>query len=590
MQSLRHRLTFGFLVLVWAVLLLRIFILTIKTNDYFEQLALRNMTKKEILVPTRGLIMDRRHELLAINKLGFSISLAPSLKKESLQTQLEFLQHYFPTLDIQDALENYQRQNSFYNHNTIPILDFVPYDKMQTLYPKLLLNPQIYITATNKRHYPNNTLASHVIGYLGAADSKDLQSDPKSQYTHTIGKTGLEKQYNDLLQGEMGYKLVSVNALNQELEVLKRQEPKTNNNLILSLDKRLQQRADALFVDKRGALVVMDIHTGEILAAGSYPEYNLNEFIGGISVANWKNLQEDTYNPLLNRFINGLYPPGSVVKMGSALSFLEYLPISEKTEIPTPAYIEVGKRKFRDWKPGGHGESNLYKAIKESVDVYFYKFALDISIENLAKTLRQMGFGKKTGIDLPNEFVGILPDPSWKMKRFGDVWNTGDTLITSIGQGSFLATPIQVANYTALIASGKLPTPHFFLKGQFLVKDVLNAFEKSKLNALRQGMYEACSTQGGTAYYSTRGVKVALACKTGTAQVVEIDQSTKTRIKEQDMEYLHRSHAWITAFLPYKKPKYVITILVEHGGGGSKNGFILKEMANALVELGYIKP
>ncbi len=337
MQSLRHRLTLGFLAFVWAVLLLRIFILTIKTNDYFEQLALRNMTKKEILVPTRGLIMDRRHELLAINELGFSISLAPSLKKDALQTQLEFLQHYFPTLDIQDALENYQRQNSFYNHNTIPILDFVPYDKMQTLYPKLLLNPQIYITATNKRHYPNNTLASHVIGYLGAADSKDLQSDPKSQYTHTIGKTGLEKQYNDLLQGEMGYKLVSVNALNQELEVLKKQEPKTNNNLILSLDKRLQQRADALFVDKRGALVVMDIHTGEILAAGSYPEYNLNEFIGGISVANWKNLQEDIYNPLLNRFTNGLYPPGSVVKMGSALSFLEYLPITEKTQIPTPA-------------------------------------------------------------------------------------------------------------------------------------------------------------------------------------------------------------------------------------------------------------
>ncbi|GMB95253.1 Penicillin-binding protein 2 [Helicobacter heilmannii] len=590
MQGLRFRFIFGFLALVWAILLLRIFILTIKTNDYFEQLALRNMTKKEILVPTRGLILDRNHQLLAMNELGFSISLAPALKKSQLQQELEFLARHFPALDTQAAAQNYRHQNSVYNHNAIQILDFIPYEEMQTLYPKLILDPKISISPANKRHYPGNALASHVIGYLGAADMKDMQSDPKSQYTHTTGKTGLEKQYNDFLQGEMGYKLVSVNALNQELKVLEEKQPKTNNDLVLTLDKRLQEKADALFVGKVGAVVVMDAHTGAILAAGSYPEYNLNNFIGGISVAHWKELQDNIYNPLLNRLVNGLYPPGSVVKMGSALSFLEYLPITEQTEVFAPGYIEVGKRKFRDWKAGGHGRTNLYKAIKESVDVYFYKFALDISIDNLAKTFHQMGFGQKTGVDLPNEFAGILPDPGWKMKRFGDIWNTGDTLITSIGQGSFLTTPLQVANYTALIASGKLPTPHFALKGNFKVKDVLDNFQKSKLPALRQGMYEACSTQGGTGYSSTRGVKVALACKTGTAQVVGIDQDTIKRIKEDQMEYFHRSHAWMTAFLPYKNPKYVITVLVEHGEGGSKNGPIVKAIANALVDLGYLKP
>ncbi|WP_104740899.1 penicillin-binding protein 2 [Helicobacter bizzozeronii] len=590
MLNLRYKFVLGVLLLVWALLLLKIFILTIKTNDYFERLALRNMTKKEILVPTRGLIMDRNRELLAINQLGFSIALPPSLKKAQLQAQLAYLQHYFPDLNPTDALEEYQKQNSRYNHNAITILEFIPYDQMQPLYAKLTQNPHIIINAANKRYYPNNALAAHVIGYLSAANTQDLKENPKSQYTHTIGKTGLEKEYNDFLQGEMGYKLMSVNALNQELEVLEKKEPQTNNDLILSLDKRLQHKADTLFSDKRGAIIVMDVHTGEILVAGSYPEYNLNEFIGGISVANWKNLQDDIYNPLLNRLINGLYPPGSVVKMGSALSFLEYLPITEKTSVFAPGYIEVGKRKFRDWKAGGHGETNLYKAIKESVDVYFYKFSLDISIDNLTKTFRQLGFGKKTGVDLPNEFVGILPDPSWKMKRFGAMWNVGDTLITSIGQGSFLATPLQVANYTALIASGKLPVPHFSLKEHPKPQDVLDHLQKSKLHFLRDGMYGACSTPGGTAYKSTRGVKVALACKTGTAQVVGIDQNTQVRIKESQMEYFHRSHAWITAFLPYKNPQYAITILVEHGEGGSKNGPILKEMANALLELGYIKP
>ncbi|WP_121022424.1 penicillin-binding protein 2 [Helicobacter vulpis] len=590
MLGLRMRFVLGLLGLVWAVLVFKIFILSIKTNDYFEQLALRNMTKKEILVPTRGIIMDRNRELLAINQLGFSISLAPALKSKALEDKIALLKYYFPDLDKDDALDNYQKQNSRYNHNAIPILDFVPYASMQTLYAKLLQIPDIVIAPTNKRHYPNDALASHVIGYLGAADSNDIAKNPASQYTHTIGKTGLEKEYNALLQGALGYKLVSVNALNQELELLEIKEPKTNNDLILSLDKRLQRKADALFADKRGAIIVMNARSGEILVAGSYPEYNLNNFIGGISVSDWKSLQDDPGNPLLNRVINGLYPPGSVVKMGTALSFLENLPMNENTIIPTPGYIEVGKRKFRDWKPGGHQDSNLYKAIKESVDVYFYKFALDLPIEKLTKTFSQMGFGKKSGVDLPNEFVGILPDPSWKMKRFGTIWNVGDTLITAIGQGSFLTTPLQVANYTALLASGKLPTPHFQQNGDFPAKDVLDKFQKSKLPALRKGMYEACSQQGGTAYKSTRGVHVSLACKTGTAQVVGIDQNTTTRTRESEMEYSQRSHAWITAFLPYEKPQYVVTILVEHGEGGSKNGPLLKEMANTLLDLGYIKP
>ncbi|MFT2775873.1 penicillin-binding protein 2, partial [Helicobacter pylori] len=459
---------------------------------------------------------------------------------------------------------------------------------MQPLYAKLIQTQGIFALPLDKRYYPNNALASHVLGYVGVASLQDLKDDEENQYSQIVGKTGVEKEYNKLLQGKVGYKIMRVNALNQELATLEVVPPSTNNHLQLSLDKRLQKEADKLFENKRGAILVMDAENGELLVAGSYPEYNLNDFVGGISQDKWQKLQDDIYNPLLNRFANALYPPGSVVKMGVGLSFLENLNITENTTIPTPPFIEVGKRKFRDWKKTGHGNSNLYKAIRESVDVYFYKFGLEISIEKLSKTLREVGFGEKTGVDLPNEFVGIVPDNLWKLKRFNQDWHVGDTLITAIGQGSFLATPLQVLAYTGLIATGKLATPHFAINSKQPLKDPLNSFQKKKLQALRVGMYEVCNHKDGTAYHSTRGSKVTLACKTGTAQVVEIAQNIINRMKEKDMEYFHRSHAWITAFLPYEKPKYAITILVEHGEGGSKLGGLLVKMSNKLYELGYL--
>ncbi|EJB17322.1 penicillin-binding protein 2 [Helicobacter pylori CPY6081] len=459
---------------------------------------------------------------------------------------------------------------------------------MQSLYAKLIQTQGIFALPLDKRYYPNNALASHVLGYVGVASLQDLKDDEENQYSQIVGKTGVEKEYNKLLQGKVGYKIMRVNALNQELATLEVVPPSTNNHLQLSLDKRLQKEADKLFENKRGAILVMDAENGELLVAGSYPEYNLNDFVGGISQDKWQKLQDDIYNPLLNRFANALYPPGSVVKMGVGLSFLENLNITENTTIPTPPFIEVGKRKFRDWKKTGHGNSNLYKAIRESVDVYFYKFGLEISIEKLSKTLREVGFGEKTGVDLPNEFVGIVPDNLWKLKHFNQDWHVGDTLITAIGQGSFLATPLQVLAYTGLIATGKLATPHFAINNKQPLKDPLNSFQKKKLQALRVGMYEVCNHKDGTAYHSTRGSKVTLACKTGTAQVVEIAQNIINRMKEKDMEYFHRSHAWITAFLPYEKPKYAITILVEHGEGGSKLGGLLMKMSNKLYELGYL--
>ncbi|MCQ2726142.1 penicillin-binding protein 2 [Helicobacter pylori] len=588
MKNLRYKLLLFVFIGFWGLLVLNLFILSVKNQEYYEKLAERNMTKKEFLVPTRGNITDRNDEFLATNELVFGVFLPSGLKQKELLEKIEIIQTFFPNFSKEVLLNNYQKESSLYNHNLIKVVGFIPYIAMQSLYTKLIQTQGIFALPLDKRYYPNNALASHVLGYVGMASLQDLKDDEENQYSQIVGKTGIEKEYNRLLQGKVGYKIMRVNALNQELATLKVVPPSTNNHLQLSLDKRLQKEADKLFENKRGAILVMDAENGELLVAGSYPEYNLNDFVGGISQDKWQKLQDNIYNPLLNRFANALYPPGSVVKMGVGLSFLENLNITENTTIPTPPFIEVGKRKFRDWKKTGHGNSNLYKAIRESVDVYFYKFGLEISIEKLSKTLREVGFGEKTGVDLPNEFVGIVPDNLWKLKRFNQDWRVGDTLITAIGQGSFLATPLQVLAYTGLIATGKLATPHFAINNQQPLKDPLNSFQKKKLQALRVGMYEVCNHKDGTAYHSTRGSKVTLACKTGTAQVVEIAQNIVNRMKEKDMEYFHRSHAWITAFLPYEKPKYAITILVEHGEGGSKLGGLLVKMSNKLYELGYL--
>ncbi|RDU67088.1 penicillin-binding protein 2 [Helicobacter didelphidarum] len=580
--------------LIFIILITKLYILAIARHEYYDKLSLENTIKIETLVPTRGQILDRNNEPLAINELGFSLALQNRLKDKDLEHELEFIGTHIVDVDISALREKYKKFNSIYRRTPITLFEFIPYAQMQVIYATMLQHSNIVITPTTKRFYPNNTAASHVIGYIGASDIKDRENEPISKHTKIIGKQGLEKQYNTLLQGQLGYKKIQVNSYNQQLKLIEENQATGNNDMKATLDIRLQETLDSVFENREGAAIILDVHNGEILAAGSYPEYNINDFVGGISHAKYKELLENPYKPLINKLISGQYPPGSVIKMGMALAFLEFADITESTIINTPPYIEINKHKFRDWKAGGHGSADVYKAIRESVDVYFYKLSQIAGINNIAFVMNKMGFGEKTGVDLPYENSGIFPTPQWKLKALSQQWFVGDTIQTSIGQGSFLATPMQVARYTALIASGKLVIPHFAkeLGGKPVnipPKDVLTSFEKSKLPALRLGMYQVCSEPSGTAYRVTQGTKVKLACKTGTAQVVGISQDTMKRIKETDMDYWHRSQSWITAFLPYDNPKYAITILIEHGGGGGRGGPLLVKLANAMYHLGYVK-
>lgn len=594
----KYKIILAFIGAVLLIIVARLYYLAILKHDYFANVAQKNIIRIEMQIPARGQILDRNNKPLAVNDLGYSIALNPYLGRKKnlpiLEAEIAKIIAEFPEYSAQDLKEIYLKQHSAYNHDFISVIDFIPYKDMLKSYTVLLQSDNIKITNANKRFYPNKSVASHIIGYIGAANQNDIYNNATAKYTGFVGKSGIERYYNDFLQGELGHIKTKVDVLNRKVEVLEEVGAESRNDMNLSIDIDLQAHLDTQFAKKAGAAIVMDAHNGEILAAGSYPEYDLNNFVEGMSEEKWSEIRDSPATPLLNKLINGAYPPGSVIKMGLGLAFLEYGDIDERTVIETPPFIEIGGVKFRDWS-AHHESADLIKAIKRSIDVYFYRLSYKIGIENMAKTLKIMGFGEKTGIDLFGESRGILPTPYWKLGTRGEPWRIGDTINASIGQGLFLATPMQIARYSALIATGYLPTPHFAKKlgdkdTEFEIKDVLSDFQKSKLNALRLGMYQVCNDTDGTAHYATSTSKITLACKTGTAQVVGIPKDILQRIPEREMEYYHRSHGWITAFMPYKNPKYVITIIVEHGGGGSSSaGPILASLANKMKDLGYFK-
>lgn len=584
----------AFLFVVWIGLSIRIYIIAIQSQDFYSTLAYTNTFKERVIVPSRGRIFDRNNKPLAMSDTGFLFAVAPhlDLTQPSVLQKIKNIAHLLP-ISLDEIIETYKSKNSVYNHDFIPIVDFIPYHTAHKLFPYIAQNKNLFeLSLTGRRRYPNQTTASHLIGYIGKANTKDIQDNPISKYTGVIGKEGLERRYNDFLQGELGKQKVKVTALNEEIEVLEETQIEYNNNLYLSIDLDLQKTMDKAFAEHNGAAIVLDVENGEILAAGSYPEYDINDFPQGISAEKWNALLNDPHKPLYNKLIYGAYPPGSVIKMGIGLSFLQYGIIDEKTIIPTPEYIEIGGRKFRDWRKGGHGSADFAFSLKRSVDVYYYKLSLLTGIENIASTLRNFGIGQKTGIDLPAEIAGILPTPDWKKRRYKQSWQMGDTINTSIGQGYMLTTPMQIARYTAAIAAGNLVTPHLVVrKGDEILefpKKNIQHVSTSKLKAARLGMYQVCHEVGGTGYLRALKSKVALGCKTGTAQVTGISQADKARIKEEEMEYFHRSHAWFTAFAPFEKPKYAITVLIEHGMHGALAGDTAVLLANTLLELGYI--
>jgi len=598
---MRYKFIIVIFLLFWGVMIARLYHISIKSNFYYEELAKDNVERKEYLKPVRGEIEDRNGHLLAMNQIGFSISIIPHLRytkrKDGNATKLEkivdALVDTFPDLNKTIMMKVYKKESSAYNHKYIQVVDFIHYSDMMSAYPRLSVYDEIKIAAETKRYYPYGKYSAHIVGYTGRSNKKENEADEVVDIVGKVGKSGLERYYNSVLEGELGYEIDKVTATNKSVGLIEKVAPKDNKNLKLNIDIDLQQMIHKHFGKATGVAVVMRTN-GEVLAAVSYPAYDPNLFVGGISTKNWKALQEDLAHPFTNKIIHGTYPPGSAIKMGMALAFEKAKPgILEQSE-HCSGHITIGKssHKFRCWKRGGHGTIQLRKAIMRSCDVYFYKKSLQVGIDAMSEHLHTFGLGIKTGVDLPREYSGVIPNKAWKRKRFNQPWYLGETVIAAIGQGYDLVTPLQVARYTSLIATGNLVTPQIASvidQNQTQNKIVPIEFDKY-IYEVRKGMYDVCNVLGGTAYRVMHDLPVIAAGKTGTSQVTSIPQSTVHRLKEHELAYFHRSHAWITTYAPYDDPQFVVTVLIEHGGhGGSTSAPMAADIYKWLFAHGYFK-
>ncbi|MDD3505928.1 MAG: penicillin-binding transpeptidase domain-containing protein, partial [Sulfurimonas sp.] len=395
--------------LTWFALLVRVFLLSVESNTYYEKLSYDNTIKTEQIPPVRGEILDINNKPIAINELGFKIQLAPhlGLKKNNyiFKEEIDTLLRFLPNLDREKIIKNYKKADSYYNHNFIDIVEFVSYEDIMPIYSILNLRDMINIVSSPKRFYPYSEVAAHSIGYVSRANKSDIKDDKLQELIGYTGKSGIEKYYNTYLQGEAGKREIKVNANNQEIEELSSEAAIENRKLTLNIDIELQKYISSLFVKKSGAVIVMGVD-GAILSAGSFPEYNLNTFVAGITYEDWDRLSNSLEKPFTNKLIHGLYPPGSVIKTGLGLLYISAPEIGPNWGVHCTASMPLGKRVFRCWKRDGHGDTGITKAIRESCDDFFYKGSIQLGIKKMSDGLIRYGLGRKTGVDLPNEFIG----------------------------------------------------------------------------------------------------------------------------------------------------------------------------------------
>ena len=582
------------LIVVLALLgiLARMVYLQIFQHRHFTTLAQDNRVKLIPLPPTRGLIYDRNNRLLALNRPAFNLEIVPE-KVEDLQDTLERLGRIVelsPT-DIERFEKARRQQRRF---ESIPVKLDISDEEAALFAVNQHQFPGVSIRARLTRTYPLGKILSHGVGYVGRISLEDLRSIDASNYAGTtyIGKTGVEKSYEEILHGKVGFQQVEVNALGKTVRILQEMPPQPGKSLRLHLDTELQKVALEALGDFNGAAVAIDPRNGGVLALVSKPGFDPNPFVEGISSRDYKALRSDPDKPLFNRALKGTYPPGSTVKPFMGLAGLELGVITRETKKYCPGFFRLPghDHKYRDWKKGGHGRVDVDIAITQSCDVFFYNLAHEIGVDKLQAYLKQFRFGEKTGIDMVGERRGIRPSREWKRKRFKQVWYPGETVIMGIGQGYFQATPLQLAAATAAIANdGHYLEPR-------LVAELLdeNSAERSLVEAtdhhipqrdpqnwdeVREAMLHVVEGRRGTAR-RIRNQHYRIAGKTGTAQVFTVAQDAE--YDEEEVALHMRDHALFIAYAPVEDPQIAVAVIVENGGhGGSVAAPIAKKIMDA---------
>lgn len=573
-----------FVLLGIGTLIARYAYLQITTHDKYKAQSDSNRIKLISDPPSRGYIYDRNGYLLADNEPVFSAIITPSEIADPVHT-LKLLTPIFDLTqdEIDSALHKIQK-NKNKGDEPVSIKMNLSEEQIAKFSERKPFFTGVTIDTKLTRVYPHDELFAHVIGYVGRINDKEdkkINENPEDarRYAGTdlIGKLGIEAQYESILLGLPGYQSVETNVHGDILRKLDASPPTAGNDLYLSLDYGLQMVAQKQLAGRRGAVVAIDPKNGEILAFVSNPSYDPNLFVSGISFSDYNALKDDSDQPLYNRALQGLYPPASTIKPFESMGFLHYKVMGWDTTIYDPGYFSLpgDKHKFRDWKKSGHGTVNMTKSIVMSVDTYYYKTAYQLGIDKLHTWMTGFGFGVKSGIDLPNEKAGIMPSPQWKQKTYKKDWLPGETISVSIGQGAFLASPLQVANATAMVANmGNRLTPHLLKKSEgSLPVNVIEkpsgkiAFngKKSDWQRMRNAMEETVKRGTAKGIYTN---EYRIAGKTGTAQVKSIAQGKS--YNKAALDRRHWDHAWFTGFAPADDPQIALAVIVENGGGGSK--------------------
>ena len=571
---------FAILVVVsFLCLWMRIWYLQILKWQYLTGLSENNRVRMVTLPASRGMIKDRNGETLVSIRPAFNLYLTTE-DAWNLDSSLDKLAQRI-SLDREKLKKKIAQTKSF---KEVLIKGDIPREEVAFVEENNMSLPGIRIRAEPLRNYVFNSLASHTLGYLGEISKASLErlKDPAYRQGDFVGKNGLENIYESLLRGKKGYKEVEVDVSGRELKTLRKLPPESGNNLILTLDVKIQEELEKLMTETaeqnmNGSVVVMKVQTGEIIAITSKPSFDPNKFAAGISTRNWRDLLTDEWHPLQNRSIHGQYPPGSTYKIVTAIAGLGEGVIKPDTSIFCPGHFKLGRGRYRCWKKSGHGFMNLHDALVQSCDVYFYTIGHRLGIDTIAKYAKRFGLGRSTRLGLSREKKGLVPTTQWKLLNKKEPWQLGETISASIGQGFNLVTPIQQVIMMAAVANrGILLKPYLVkriegpegqLRQEFFPEIIGQiGVDPDHLEQVRMALRDVVNGARGTGKKS-RLKNIIVSGKTGTAQVVRM-KSNEELEKGEAIPVKYRDHAWFVAFAPYEKPVLAVAIIVEHGGHG----------------------
>ena len=559
----------------------RLYYLQVIKADRYAMLADENRINLRLLAPPRGQILDRRGEPLATNQTNYKAVLIAE-RTESVKAALDYLGRYIDISEYHYArvLRESKRKRGYVPITVSEDLTWAEVARIEVNTPDL---PGVMIDVGQRRNYPYGAAMAHVLGYVGPVAEDELTGDPLLEIPDfRVGKNGIEKTYDEELRGAAGTSEVEVNANGRVVRELSRKAGEKGADLVLTIDAGLQRYVNERLRGEAASAAVLDVHTGDVMALGSVPSYEPSAFDRGLTREEWHELINNPRKPLSNKAIGGQYPPGSTFKMIVALAALEAGVASRWTTNTCLGAVWFGDRTFHCWKRAGHGKVDMVEAIQHSCDIYFYEIARRVGIDRIADMAHRFGLGQRLDIDLPGELGGLIPDRGWKLAYFGVPWRQGETFISGIGQGYVLTTPLQLAVMVARIANGgvavsprlvRRPAGEEPADGGEPAQLPSTGVAPEYLRVVIEGMNRVVNHERGTAYKARIPEReMAMAGKTGTSQVRRISRDERRTgvLKNEDLAWEERDHALFVAFAPVRKPRYAVSVVVEHGGSGSR--------------------